>query len=25
MNLSGLEFEVFVVHFKWIKCVRGWI
>jgi len=25
INLSGLEFEVSVVHFKWIKGVRGWI
>jgi len=25
MNSSGLDFEVCVVHFKWIKGVRGWI
>jgi len=25
MNSSGLECEVWVVHFKWIKCERGWI
>jgi len=25
MNLSGLEFEVSVVHFRWIKGVRRWI
>jgi len=25
VNLSGLEIEVSVVHFKWIKGVRGWI
>jgi len=24
MNSSGLDFEVCVVHFKWIKGVRGW-
>jgi len=25
MNSSGLECEVFVVHFKFIKGERGWI
>jgi len=25
MNSSGLECEVCVVHFKWIKGERGWI
>jgi len=25
MNSSGLEIEVSVVHFKWIKGVRTWI
>jgi len=25
MNSSGLEIEVCVVHFKWIKGVRAWI
>jgi len=25
MNTSGLEYEVCVVHFKWIKGERGWI
>jgi len=25
MNSSGLECEICVVHFKWIKCERGWI
>jgi len=25
MNSSGLECEVFVVHFKFIKNERGWV
>jgi len=25
MTSSGLQFEVCVVHFKWIKGERGWI
>jgi len=25
MTSSGLQFEVWVVHFKWIKGERGWI
>jgi len=25
MNSSGLECEVCIVHFKWIKDERGWI
>jgi len=25
INSNGLEFAVCVVHFKWIKGVRGWI
>jgi len=25
MNSSGLECEVCVVHFRWIKGERGWI
>jgi len=25
MNSSGLECEVCIVHFKWIKGERGWI
>jgi len=25
INSSGLEFEVCVVHFKYIKGLRGWI
>jgi len=25
MTSSGLECEVFVVHFKWIKGESGWI
>jgi len=25
MNSCELECEVCIVHFKWIKCERGWI
>jgi len=25
MRLSGLQCEVCVVHFRWIKCESGWI
>jgi len=25
MNSSGLECEIYIVHFKWIKGQRGWI
>jgi len=25
MTSSGLQVEVFIIHFKWIKGERGWI